>query len=140
MTINQQDVSDAFKDAQAQGQSAGQMAGGAPSESNQDAAGGSGGTGGYGTSPDSGLDRDQANGPDANADHPATRELSRGERFDMEQGGGRGSDAVDFESELAADQRAHQDQGQGFIASDGATDTGADSSPDAKAVTEGQQP
>lgn len=136
MAINGEDVRNEFKAAQAQGQSAGQMAGGAPGESDQDAAGGSGGTGGYGKAQNQSFHQGQTGGPDENVEHPATRELSRGERFDVEQGGGRSSDEVDFEAELAEDQAAHQDHGQGFIASEGETDTGAD----AGAVTEGQQP
>lgn len=45
--------------------------------------------------------------------------------------GGDGADVSEHDqfdrrtSELAADQQAHQDHGQGFIASDGETDTGA---------------
>jgi hypothetical protein len=117
MGINSEDLRDEFKEAQAQGQAAERMAGGAPSASDQDAAGGSGGTGGYGNAQNQSLHQGQTGGPDANAEHPATRELSRGERFDLEQGGGRGADAVDFEQELA------QDDGL-----------------DKGAVTEGQQP
>jgi hypothetical protein len=118
MTISSEEVQAEFKAAREQGRSAGQMAGGAPSDSDQDAAGGSGGTGGYGTSPDTGLAQNRANGPDSNPEHPATRELSRGERFDADQGGGRASDAVDFEAVLTED----------------------GNEADSGAVTEGQQP
>ena len=38
---------------------------------------------------------------------------SRGERFDEEQGGGRGPESVSLDDdEIAADQQAHQDRGQ----------------------------
>ena len=38
---------------------------------------------------------------------------SRGERFDEEQGGGRGPESVSpDDDEIAADQQAHQDRGQ----------------------------
>ena len=38
---------------------------------------------------------------------------SRGERYDEEQGGGRGPDSVSLDDdEIAADQQAHQDRGQ----------------------------
>lgn len=50
----------------------------------------------------------------------------------MEQGGGRGGDAVDLEEELKEDQSEHQDRGQRFLDDDGDLDAGA--------TTEGQQP
>ena len=38
---------------------------------------------------------------------------SRGERYDEEQGGGRGPESVSLDDdEIAADQQAHQDRGQ----------------------------
>ena len=48
--------------------------------------------------------------PETGADAPAQ---SRGERYDEEQGGGRGPDSVSLDDdEIAADQQAHQDRGQ----------------------------
>jgi hypothetical protein len=108
--INDREVRDEFKQAQAMG--GGQQLGGGPGASDQDAAGGSSGTGGYGNAQNQSFHQGQPSDPQK----PVTRELSRGERFDMEQGGGRADDAVDFEQELA----------------DGEADSGA--------VTEGQQP
>jgi len=117
MAIDNEEVTEEFKLAQTQAQPAERMLGGAPSASDQDAAGGSSGTGGYGNAQNQSFHQGQNGGPDSQAEHPTTRELSRGERFDLEQGGGRGPDSVDFEAELA-------EEGQ----------------PDAGAVTEGQQP
>ena len=86
-------------------------------------AGGSGGTGGYGSSQDVVNQRDQqpaqgsqsglARGDLDQGGRSATGQ-SRGERFDEEQGGGRG---VTFEgeggsAEFARDQADHQDRGQ----------------------------
>lgn len=132
MTIDNREVVDEFKTPQAQAQAGNQPTGGGAGGSDQDAAGGSSGSGGYGNAQNQSLHQGQAGGPDSNPDHPAMRELSRGERFDVEQGGGRGADAVDFEEELTEDQREHQDRGQGFLDGEGEVDTGA--------VTEGQQP
>jgi hypothetical protein len=114
VTINNNEIRDEFKQAQAQG--GGQQLGGAADPADQDAAGGSSGTGGYGNAQNQSFHQGQTGGPDAQPEHPARRELSRGERFDLEQGGGRAADAVDFEAELQA----------------GPADAGA--------VTEGQQP
>lgn len=110
MPISDREVRDEFKQAQAQG--GGQQLGGGAGPADQDAAGGSSGTGGYGNAQNQSFHQGQSTDPQK----PVTRELSRGERFDMEQGGGRAADAVDFEAGLA----------------DGEADKGA--------VTEGQQP
>ena len=125
MTISNQEIRDEFKQAQAQG--GGQQLGGGAQASDQDAAGGSSGTGGYGNAQNQSFHQGQTGGPDEQTPHPVRRELSRGERFDLEQGGGRADDAVDFEEELKEDR-----QGQDYIDSLGSADDGA--------VTEGQQP
>ena len=130
MTITNREVVDEFKQAQAQG--AGQQLGGGPGAADQDAAGGSSGSGGYGNAQNQSLHQGQTGGPDEGPSHPVTRELSRGERFDMEQDGGRSDDAVDFEEELKEDQQEHQDRGQRWIDDNGGLDEGA--------TTEGQQP
>ena len=125
MTIKDSEIQDEFKQQQARG--GGEQLGGGPGGSDEDAAGGSSGTGGYGNAQNQSFHQGQTGGPDENVPHPASRELSRGERFDMEQGGGRAADGVDFEEELQEDR-----QGQDYI--DGLSDA------DSKAVTEGQQP
>jgi hypothetical protein len=130
VAISREEILGEFKQNNAQ--SGGDMLGGGADPADKDAAGGSSGTGGYGNAQNQSNHQGQTGGPDSNSTKPVTRELSRGERYDMEQGGGRADDAVDFEAELAEDQQAHQDRGQGFIASEGEGDTGA--------VTEGQQP
>lgn len=117
MAINDREVREEFKQAQAQG--GGQQLGGGPDAADQDAAGGSSGTGGYGNAQNQSFQQGQTTDPQK----PVTRELSRGERYDMEQGGGRSADAVDFEEEL-------KEGGSGNIGD----------KPDAGAVTEGQQP
>jgi hypothetical protein len=120
MDISRDEIREEFRQAQAQG--GGTMLGGGAEAEDQDAAGGSSGAGGYGQAQNRSLHEDRSGDTT-----PATRELSRGERYDMEQGGGRASDAVDFERELQEDQREHQDRGQSFIDEE-------------DAVTEGQQP
>ena len=95
MTITNREVIDEFKQAQAQG--SGQQIGGGAGSADRDAAGGSSGSGGYGNAQNQSFHQGQTGGPDESPEHPASRELSRGERFDLEQGGGRGDDAVDFE-------------------------------------------
>lgn len=121
MTIKNSEILDEFKQAQAQG--GGSQLGGGPTAADEDAAGGSSGAGGYGNA------QDHANLPGQTEDHqkPVTRELSRGDRFDMEQGGGRADDAVDFGDDLQADERERESLGQRFIDDQGA-------------ATEGQQP
>ncbi len=98
MTISNREIREEFKQAQAQG--GGQQLGGGGNPADQDAAGGSSGAGGYGNAQNQSFHQGQTGGRDENPSHPARRELSRGERFDLEQGGGRADDAVDFESEL----------------------------------------
>jgi hypothetical protein len=120
MDISRDEIREEFQQAQAQ--AGGTMLGGGVEAADQDAAGGSSGAGGYGQAQNRTLQQDRSG--DAT---PATRELSRGERFDMEQGGGRASDAVDVERELQEGQREHQDRGQRFIDEEGA-------------ATEGRQP
>jgi hypothetical protein len=128
MAINNREIIDEFKQAQAQG--GGQQMGGGPEASDQDAAGGSSGSGGYGDAQNQSLHQGQTGGPDESSDHPARRELSRGERFDLEQGGGRADDAVDLGEELSEDQQERQDRGQRWIDEQGDLDKGP--------VTEGQ--
>jgi len=99
--INDREARAEFKQAQALG--GGKQLGGGAEAADQDAAGGSSGAGGYGNAQNQSFHQGQPSDPHK----PATRELSRGERFDMEQGGGRADDAVDFEQELAEDQQAH---------------------------------
>ena len=123
MTITNREVVDEFKQAQSQG--AGPQLGGGPGSADQDAAGGSSGSGGYGNAQNQNSHQGQTGGPDEGPSHPATRELSRGERFDMEQGGGRSDDAVDFEEELKEDQQEHQDRGQRWIDDNGGLDEAA---------------
>ena len=102
-----------------QQQRAGQAGGGAgPSDLSN--AGGSSGTGGYGGS------QNVANhqGQQERAGQPGLAGgdsipgggvpgQSRGERYDEEQGGGRGPESISpDDDEIAADQQAHQDRGQ----------------------------
>jgi hypothetical protein len=46
---------------------------------------------------------------------PSSPHQSRGERFDEEQGGGRGVDSVSDDADIAEDQQEHQDRGQRWI-------------------------
>ena len=92
-------------------------------QSDMSQAGGSGGTGGYGSSQNVVNQRDQQPaqgsqsglaGGDLDEGGRSATGQSRGERFDEEQGGGRG---VMFEgetgsAEFARDQADHQDRGQ----------------------------
>lgn len=98
MTISNREIMDEFKEAQAQG--GGRQIGGGAEPADQDAAGGSSGTGGYGDAQNQSFHQGQTGGPDEAPGPPARRELSRGERYDLEQGGGRADDAVDFEEDL----------------------------------------
>lgn len=123
MPISKSDVIDEFREAEALTQTGSPLGGGAE-PSDQDSAGGSSGTGGYGNAQDRANHQGQNAGPDAALEHPNARELSRGERFDLEQGGGRGDDAVDFGEELKEDQQEHQDRGQRFIDEEGAISEG----------------
>ena len=100
-----------------------QPEGGGATASDMSQAGGSSGTGGYGSSQNVVNQRDQQPaqgsqsglaGGDLRAGGGSSSGQSRGERFDEEQGGGRG---VEFDgsggvSAFAEDQAAHQDRGQ----------------------------
>jgi hypothetical protein len=108
VTISKGEVADEFKQAQAQG--GGRQIGGGPEAADQDGAGGSSGTGGYGNAQNQSFHQGGTDDPDK----PVTRELSRGERFDLEQGGGRASDALDSDEAEDRDDQA-QDQAQQFI-------------------------
>jgi hypothetical protein len=101
-----------------QAQSAGQ-AGGGPRPSDLSNAGGSSGTGGYGSSQnvvnqqDQQAQAGQSGLVGSGREGPVSEGQSRGERFDEEQGGGRGPDSVSpDDDEIARDQQAHQDRGQ----------------------------
>jgi hypothetical protein len=122
MSISNREVIDEFKEAQAAGRTGGSQAGGGPSAADQDASGGSSGTGGYGKAQNQSLHQGQE-GPGAPLIN--REEVSRGERFDLEQGGGRGIDALDSDGDddaaldpdeaIREDQQEHQDQGQRWI-------------------------
>ena len=110
----------------------GNQLGGGPSQSDNAAAGGSSGTGGYGKDQQSAAHQGQAQGASGHDEHQ-----SRGERFDEEQGGGRGPESISADEvaqvggsdgsfdqhtdgnpltaeadALLRDQQAHQDRGQ----------------------------
>lgn len=114
MGITKGEVIDEFRQAQAQG--GGRQVGGGAEAADQDAAAGSSGVGGYGNAQnqsfhDQGVDQ----GPTGDAERSATRDLSRGERFDLEQGGGRGDDALDPDDDVDEDQQARRDMAGRFI-------------------------
>jgi hypothetical protein len=117
VTITNREVIEEFK--QAQGQSGSQLGGG-PGAADEDAAGGSSGTGGYGNAQNQSLHQGQNGGPDDRPDKPVTRELSRGERFDLEQGGGRGVDSLDADDDVDEDVQPLQGRAQGAAGDDGA--------------------
>lgn len=114
-------------------QRAGQAGGGADAADLSNAGGSSGG-GGYGSSQNVVNPQDQQarGGADAGlagSDRPpATGQgISRGERYDEEQGGGRGADDVSPSSdelEFAQDQRDHQERGQSEAEDDFNRDAG----------------
>lgn len=88
----------------------GRQVGGGPSPSDMAAPGGSSGTGGYGNAQNQQLHQGQQ---DATLSGGRGEEWEeRGERFDEAQGGGRGEESVSADTDLAADQAAHQDRGQ----------------------------
>jgi hypothetical protein len=114
--------------------SGGTQAGGGPKGSDQKQAGGSSGTGGYGDAQNQQFHQGQE-GQLGQSGYGSGAEptLSRGERFDENQGGGRGSDSVTGETlspdqrdaeqtaqadEFMADQQAHQDRGQSAVDTD----------------------
>jgi len=109
VTIENREVTDEFKQAGAQ--AGGSQLGGGAEAADQDAAGGSSGTGGYGSA------QNQANHQGQPSDYhkPVTRELSRGERYDLEQGGGRAADAIDTEDELTPAERERAELGQRYL-------------------------
>jgi hypothetical protein len=100
-----------------------QPEGGGATASDMSQVGGSSGTGGYGSSQNVVNQRDQqpaqgspsglAEGDASDSGRPGSGQ-SRGERYDEEQGGGRGVsfDGESGVSEFAEDQAAHQDRGQ----------------------------
>lgn len=102
-------------------QRSGQVGGGTEA-ADVSGAGGSSGTGGYGSSQNVVNQQDQqarggADSGQAGGDLPQARGagVSRGERYDEEANGGRGADEVSpsaDELEFAEDQREHQDRGQ----------------------------
>lgn len=95
----------------------GRQMGGGPERSDVAAPGGSSGSGGYGNAQNQQNHQGQARAP---GEGSSDEQLSRGERFDEAQGGGRGADAVSYDADdLAEDQAAHQDRGQN-LASEGA--------------------
>lgn len=107
MAIDDREVTDEFRQAQSRG--GGRQLGGGPEAADQDAAGGSSGAGGYGNAQNQSLREGRADAPQK------SREISRGERFDNEQGGGRGDDSLDSDDNLDDDERALHDEGQKFI-------------------------
>lgn len=110
MTITDREVIEEFRNQQKLAGTGGRMIGGGPGASDLDSDGGSSGTGGYGKAQDQ---QSQDAGPDTRTAPGVNRDgLSRGERFDVEQGGGRGPDALETTNELEEDQQAHQDRGQ----------------------------
>ena len=82
----------------------GRQVGGGPSASDMAAPGGSSGTGGYGDA----QGQQDGSPPDQGSDP----QRSRGERFDEQQGGGRGAESVSDGDDIGEDQAAHQDRGQ----------------------------
>ena len=113
MTITNREVIEEFQEQQRQAQTGGKMFGGGAESADQDAAGGSSGEGGYGNAQNQQFHQGQSAGPDAQTAPGSNPDgLSRGERFDLEQGGGRGVDSLDTNNELQEDQQAHQDRGQ----------------------------
>ena len=113
MAISDREVIEEFREQQKLAQTGGRMIGGGPGVSDQDSAGGSSGTGGYGNAQNQQFHQGQNDGPDSQMAHGVNPDgLSRGERFDLEQGGGRSSDELDTTNELEEDQQAHQDRGQ----------------------------
>ena len=118
-----------------QGETGGAQLGGGPSESDMASPGGSSGSGGYGNDQQSANHQGQQHSGQARSGHDEAQ--SRGERFDEEQGGGRGSGSVSSDTvaqsgggqgsydqhtdsnplqaaadELLRDQQEHQDRGQ----------------------------
>lgn len=103
------------RDQQQSGQAGhgGQQMGGGANQSDFAQAGGSSGTGGYGNA----QNQENHQGQDGLASYGTNPEQvqSRGERFDEQQGGGRGADSVSGSDDLQQDQQEHQDRGQSAI-------------------------
>jgi len=98
---------DTPRDQQQSGLSGGgRQVGGGPSAADNVAPGGSSGTGGYGNAQNQQMHQGQQDGSLSGG--RSDPELDRGDRFDEQQGGGRGDDSVSLEQ----DQAAHQDRGQ----------------------------
>ena len=114
MTIGNREVMDEFKLAQAQG--GGRQLGGGAKSADQDAAGGSSGSGGYGNA----FDQASDTGDEGGARTRISRELSRGERHDLEQGGARSVDSLEPADELTPQERERAELGQRFIDEAGA--------------------
>jgi hypothetical protein len=72
-----------------QGETGGSQLGGGPTQSDMAAPGGSSGTGGYGKDQQSASHQGQAQGATGHDERQ-----SRGERYDEEQGGGRGPESI----------------------------------------------
>jgi hypothetical protein len=90
----------------------GRQAGGGPTASDRAASGGSSGVGGYGKAQNQQFHQgQQRDGPSGGA---SGEELSRGDRFDAQQGGGRDASSVGGDDDLERDKAAHQDRGQGI--------------------------
>ena len=89
----------------------GRQVGGGPKRSDSQAPGGSSGTGGYGNAQNQQFHQGQQDGSLSGRDSDPA--LDRGDRFDEQQGGGRGDDAVTVNADdFEQDQAAHQDRGQ----------------------------
>jgi len=103
-------ASDRPSDQQQNGiQGGGTQLGGGPEPSDMGSPGGSSGTGGYGNAQNQQFHQGQQERPAQSGDG----NLSRGERFDEAQGGGRGPDQIGSDAdEFADDQAEHQDRGQ----------------------------
>lgn len=111
--------------------SRGSQAGGGPGKSDQAEAGGSSGTGGYGKAQNQQFHQGQEGQlGQSGYGSGAEPQQSRGEKFDENQGGGRGGDSVTGETtsaaerdeeqtrqgdEFLADQQAHQNRGQSEV-------------------------
>ena len=89
----------------------GRQLGGGPGAADMANPGGSSGAGGYGKAQNQQLHQGQQQ--DDRSGRHGDAGLDRGARFDERQGGGRGSgDVTVTATDLADDQRAHQDRGQ----------------------------
>jgi hypothetical protein len=109
--FDREEVRDELK--QRNTQEGGRQLGGGPEATDRDAAGGSSGSGGYGSA----QHAENLQGQSERGEAPEPGQ-SRGERYDEQSGGGRSAETVSFDrardgdDDLAEDQRAHQDRGQ----------------------------